>query len=591
MSRQKMHLTFLILQKKLLTSLPWYLQKKSIILRALICWSISLLLLSVDERHSFDLRLQLRGEQATSEKISIFESPFKESEISRNSQIIKSLLSLSPEKLIILSNSSSKNEPWSLANNNSNKLHFVQIQKLEQKAPSTDKKQNKKYSVFNWLYEADFAVRQFQPYRGSLPDAIESHSSAILQSSQIINYLGPSGTIQTVSHEALKGNSGINNDFNEKIIIFQPSDVKGIKVNTPVGVLSPGELFAQVLEINQQRLWIKKFSDYWYVAILLLVLLIAIDLIFRYPQTVTFILFLWMGTFLAVFSIWLFDTLNIWLPVFSPLVLMFSVFVIFTSFQLAIQERNQWRMIREKKAAQEIELLKNNFLSLFSHDLKTPIAKIQAIIDRLLMTDSALGSSNDLQSIRRSSDELHQYIQKILQISRVESRQIKLEKSIADLNQIAKKSISRIFPLAAEKSISITSNFSPLFSVEIDQSLIEEVILNLLENAIKYSPNNSQITLTTHENEDFILLTVSDQGRGISKNEQRNIWNKFNRGQSLDNASKGFGFGLGLYLAKYFIELHDGHIDLKSQIDIGTDITFYLPIESTHSSIREVKNA
>ena len=123
----------------------------------------------------------------------------------------------------------------------------------------------------------------------------------------------------------------------------------------------------------------------------------------------------------------------------------------------------------------------------------------------------------------------------------------------------------------------------PIFSIEFDRTLIREVLINILDNAIKYSPRLSTIIITSMEMETQVHVHVTDNGPGISTEELPLIWSKFMRGKDQELRTKGSG--LGLYLVKFFIDLHGGHVFAESQKGRGTQIGFSLPVEQTISSV------
>ena len=110
-----------------------------------------------------------------------------------------------------------------------------------------------------------------------------------------------------------------------------------------------------------------------------------------------------------------------------------------------------------------------------------------------------------------------------------------------------------------------------------------EVFQNLIENAIKYTSSNGKINIKTTETDTEVLIEIQDSGEGITEEDQIHIWKKFVRGKTQDQKTKGTG--LGLYLVKYFIELHGGNIHLKSVPGHGTIFYVRLPIESTQETI------
>ena len=120
-----------------------------------------------------------------------------------------------------------------------------------------------------------------------------------------------------------------------------------------------------------------------------------------------------------------------------------------------------------------------------------------------------------------------------------------------------------------------------MFLIEIDVTLMTEVFLNIIENAIKYTPKLGKVFIRSFETDTEVCIEVEDSGEGIALEDQEVIWKKFVRGKAQDYKTKGTG--LGLYLVKYFIELHGGHISMKSEIKKGTTFLVRLPIEISES--------
>ena len=258
-------------------------------------------------------------------------------------------------------------------------------------------------------------------------------------------------------------------------------------------------------------------------------------------------------------------------------------YIIFISYRLSLRDYQKWELEKQKRYYQEIEELKTNFISLISHDLKTPIAKIQAICDRMMVSAENKKLSPDIESLRKESEELHRYIQSILQITRVESRNVKLDIDTADLNELVERAVSYLGGLAQAKRIDITLDLEPMFLTEMDSHLIQEVILNMIENAIKYSPEGSRVQLRTFEIDDMVVLQVSNSGAPIPASEQAKVFDKFYRAKASEKSSKGTG--LGLFLSRYFVELHQGSLNLVSSDEQQTIFELKLPTEIQSTSI------
>ena len=124
----------------------------------------------------------------------------------------------------------------------------------------------------------------------------------------------------------------------------------------------------------------------------------------------------------------------------------------------------------------------------------------------------------------------------------------------------------------------IRTDFETLFPIKVDAELISKVLSNLIDNAIKYSPENTSILIKTAEIENHIEITIEDQGIGIPNSELENVFNRFYRIKN-DTTIKVKGTGLGLYLSRYFIEAHQGTISVESTPDQGTKFSIRLPMD------------
>lgn len=599
--------TFLILRRR-----------RGLVLRGLICWAIGLLGLHLDEVGSYDFRLSLRGDQDPSRDVVLIDItpndlnylfPQKntlrdlkdDATLSIDSrywslalwrEILKKTLSLNPKAVGVnfffderVSRNLTAND-WNLFTDERIIWMGALAQGgLVQMPPFADqKKQNFGYGEF--IRDEDGMLRSISPLNPHYPSFAlklaekaasltrESHPSG----KSVINFRGSSNSFHHLSLRQI-----VNMDFPEhlvrdKIIIIGASQDAFSGIASPVGTLSRSELLAHITDNLLNHRWIKKLPKTAAIAELFIVMLISVFLMNFFPQKVAFVFLTFLGLVLSSLSIWFFDTFYIWTPAFSPLLQIMSTWTLFVGYLASRMEQKNWQLEQEKKSLAQLEQLKNNFVSLISHDLKTPIAKIQAIVDRLLLSEHSSELTQDLRSLRGSSQELHRYIQSILKILRVESKDFHLNIEVVDINELVQHAVAQIKPLAYEKHIFINENLEPLFSIEVDPTLIQEVLGNILENAVKYSPRGGNIYVETLEVDHSILVRVRDTGEGISPEELDNVFGKFVRGKNQDLKTKGSG--LGLYLVKYFIELHGGRVSLISQVGKGTTVDLYLPTES-----------
>lgn len=425
----------------------------------------------------------------------------------------------------------------------------------------------------------DGTVRRVFTDQGEVPHIAErltAKSFSRTSSGLVINYRGGSRVFSRYTLNDLLNEDLPADVFKNKIVLIGTDLGSGPRFATPVGPLPRAEVLAHLIDNHLEDRWIKRLDFSVYAGIYLLLTILSVFLITTYPQSVVLLFFLWIGTLGAALSAWAFDTYALWFPAFSPFISLAATWIIFIGYQATMVERLNQRLQQERLYLQELEQLKNNFVSLISHDLKTPIAKIQAVINRLQTQNVSGPLEEDLRSLHDSSEELNRYIQSILKLLRVESRDFKLQREVADINEVIEEAVRQLKPLADHRSIRLETELEPMFSSEFDVTLMKEVVLNLIENGVKYSSPGGLVHIRSEEVDDVIRVEVRDEGVGISPQEIDRVWLKFVRGREQDLKTKGSG--LGLYLVKYFIELHGGTVEIRSEVGKGSTVSFTLPI-------------
>ncbi len=268
-----------------------------------------------------------------------------------------------------------------------------------------------------------------------------------------------------------------------------------------------------------------------------------------------------------------------WLPMAHPLLATFVCYYFFIPYRLIMENRRSWEYFQKNKLLTQVEELKSNFLRMMSHDLRTPLARIQGMASVVLADTTPLSENqrHAVETIHRSSEELADFIGSILNLGRIESKEIKLQLKSRDINSVLRDVIAKSEFLARKRGLEIRTEFEPMFSFKVDEDLIRQVFTNLLENAIKYSPEGGKILVSTEEVDGQAVVQVADQGMGIPGDDLPHVFDKFFR----SNAAKQTeitGTGLGLYLVKYFVELHQGRVEVESQPDKGSTFTVALPM-------------
>jgi signal transduction histidine kinase len=278
-----------------------------------------------------------------------------------------------------------------------------------------------------------------------------------------------------------------------------------------------------------------------------------------------------------------FQVQGIWIKESQPLVGIFVGYYLAVPYRLIREYKKRWDYQRKNELLTQVEELKTNFLSLVTHDLKTPVARIQGLSEVLLRTASERLQASDqmaLKNIISSSDELNHFISSILELSKVESNHLHIRIESKDINHLIERSIDSFRTAARAQDIEILTNLEPLFPVRIDPSLISKVLNNLIDNSIKYSPPHSKIYIDSREENDWIVVSIRDQGIGMTQEEKGSLFTRFYRAKN-DSTTTISGSGLGLYLTKYFIETHRGRVEVESEKGKGSTFKIYLPLRDS----------
>jgi two-component system sensor histidine kinase KdpD len=232
----------------------------------------------------------------------------------------------------------------------------------------------------------------------------------------------------------------------------------------------------------------------------------------------------------------------------------------------------------------ETEALRNTLLSSVSHDLRTPLAAITGAGTTLLQSEKLLDAENRkelVQTIVEESEHLNRIIRNVLDMTRLESGGIKINREWQSLEEIVGSVTNRMSGQFQEHLLHICLP-ADLPLIPCDELLIEQVLRNLLENALKYTPQGTDINLSATVEEQEVLVSVADRGPGIPAEEKDHIFEKFVRGRHV-----GGGAGLGLAICQGVVAAHGGRIWLDNLPEGGCVFTFTLPISQEPPAIEE----
>lgn len=233
--------------------------------------------------------------------------------------------------------------------------------------------------------------------------------------------------------------------------------------------------------------------------------------------------------------------------------------------------------LHDVTAAREIAVMKNEFVSMVSHELRTPLTSIKGYVD--LIVDGEAGEINDiqrefLQIVQENSDRLVSLINDMLDISRIESGRVHLKIEPLEIADVVQGVLDTFRTYADQQGVTLHSHIARnLPRVAADRDRVGQVLMNLVSNAIKYSPGGGSVTVAAKRRGDKVHLEVTDTGIGISEENQRQLFTKFFRVDSSLTREIG-GTGLGLSIVKSVVELHGGEIWVVSKEGEGSTFAF-----------------
>ena len=229
----------------------------------------------------------------------------------------------------------------------------------------------------------------------------------------------------------------------------------------------------------------------------------------------------------------------------------------------------------------EISQLKTDFVSKASHELRTPLSSIRAYVEMLLdgeATDE--GSRREFyEIIQNEANRLGRLIDNMLNISRMEAGIVQVERTEVDFETLTDEVVEVMKLQAEAKDISLSYKIGPeRFTAEADRDMMYQVLLNLLSNGVKYTPEGGRVTVILENDEAArsVLVTVADTGLGIPPDSMDKLFQKFYRIENYKRVAKGTG--LGLNLVKHIVEtVHCGQIGVSSQLGMGSRFWFSIP--------------
>lgn len=231
-----------------------------------------------------------------------------------------------------------------------------------------------------------------------------------------------------------------------------------------------------------------------------------------------------------------------------------------------------------------LQTMRREFVGNVSHELRTPLAAIKAIVDTLRdgAIDDKEAAMNFLNRLDVEVDGMTQMVAELMELSRIETGRIKLKLETVNINSLIEEVATRLSPQAERQQVSLSTELaSDLPLVQVDKERIQQVIVNIVHNAIKFTPSSGRVAISTEHIGESVVARVSDTGIGISKDDLPHIFERFFKA---DKSRSTSGTGLGLAIAKHIVQTHGGSIWVESEEGKGSTFSFSLPLQPNPQS-------
>jgi signal transduction histidine kinase len=249
--------------------------------------------------------------------------------------------------------------------------------------------------------------------------------------------------------------------------------------------------------------------------------------------------------------------------------------------QMDLAQKNA-ELEQKNKELIESNKLKNNFLGIAAHDMRTPLYGIKGLAELLL--DGSKGEMSEDQKtyislISHSVEEMLILINDLLDISKIESGKLEILPRMNSITALVKNRLQFYSVMAAKKNIIVHTHFQPINDFSFDANRISQVFDNFMSNAIKYSPFDKEIHVSIEVKDNEVMVHIRDQGPGISKEDQSRLFGEFQRLSARPTGGEK-SVGLGLAIVKKIVNAHNGRLDVISKLDEGSTFSFILPYDT-----------
>jgi signal transduction histidine kinase len=240
-------------------------------------------------------------------------------------------------------------------------------------------------------------------------------------------------------------------------------------------------------------------------------------------------------------------------------------------------ESVQRQLVRQNEQLREADRLKDEFVALISHDLRTPLTSIMGYLELVLDDDNLTEEQRGFLNVAdRNADRLLQLVDDLLFVARFEAGELELRPAELDLAAVVRQSVEESRPRAAAGGVELTCEAGELSSVQADKGRMFQLVENLVSNAIKFTPAGGDVRVSVTPVNGVVRLEVADTGIGIASEEQQRLFERFFRASTASEHQIP-GTGLGLYITRAIVEAHGGSIAVRSDPGKGTSFCVELP--------------
>ncbi|NIW44374.1 MAG: hypothetical protein GWN30_06265 [Gammaproteobacteria bacterium] len=240
-------------------------------------------------------------------------------------------------------------------------------------------------------------------------------------------------------------------------------------------------------------------------------------------------------------------------------------------------QKNSLLIVQDLTQLRQLETVRRDFISNISHELRTPLASLKALAETLQISalDDPQAAKRFLSKMETEIDSLAQLVSELLELSRIESGQVPLELTRTDAWHIFSNAVDRMKILAENGNITLKAeNQAGQVDILADSPRLTQVLVNIIHNAIKFTPENGEIDCILKLQDDNIQFSIKDTGSGIAREDLPRIFERFYKSR---RTKKGTGTGLGLSIAKHLVGAHGGKIWAESHLGEGSTFIISLP--------------